>query len=59
MSKAAMWIYHGSDKSGIVRVMRDGSTPQEAYHNCRQAVIDYVRGRPETGPVETWLIEEH
>lgn len=48
---------HGIDANGIPRVYGTGPTRDVAETECRQAVIEYVRRRPETGPVAAWRVE--
>ena len=54
-----MLRYAGADKSGIIRVYGYGSDRHEAWTQCEQAVKEYVRARPDTGPVASWLIDEY
>lgn len=51
--------YLGADKNGIVRVYGQAKQPDVAFTECRQAVIEYVQRRPDTGPVDSWLIERY
>lgn len=58
VAEAAMpIIYRGIDSSGIARVYGEATTDHEAFAQCRQAVIEYVRRRPDTAPMSAWLIE--
>jgi hypothetical protein len=50
--------YIGYDKSGIPRVYGEAKQPDVAYTECTRAVQEYVRRRPDTAPVSSWLIEE-
>ena len=50
--------YVGCDRSGIARVWGEAKQSDVAYTECAEAIRDYVRGRPDTGPTSSWLIEE-
>jgi hypothetical protein len=49
--------YIGYDKKGIIRVIRDAEPAHVAHAQCLQAARDYVKRRPDTGPVCDWIIE--
>jgi hypothetical protein len=49
--------YIGCDKAGIARVYGEAKQADVAYTECLRAVREYVRRRPDTGPVSDWLIE--
>lgn len=49
--------YIGVDRKGHERVFGEAKQPDVAFTECRQAVIEYVRRRPDAGPVSAWLIE--
>lgn len=54
-----MFRYVGYDRNGVPRVYGESLAGLvHAYGQCLQAVREYIRGRPDTGPVSSWLIEE-
>lgn len=48
--------YIGTDKNSIPRVWGEGKTADIAETRCRLEVIEYIRRRPETGPVTSWKV---
>jgi hypothetical protein len=44
----------GYDKNGIARVFGTGSSHDIAETRCYEAVRDYVKRRPDTGPLSGW-----
>ncbi len=49
--------YVGKDANGIPRVWGEGETSEIAETRCREAVLDYLKGRPDTGPLSGWIVE--
>jgi hypothetical protein len=47
----------GADAAGIPRVYGEASNPHLAYIQCVDAIKEYVKRRPDTGPTSAWLIE--
>lgn len=52
-----MTRFIGKDANGVPRVYGDGPTADIAETECRQAAAEYVRRRPDTGPLDSWTIE--
>ena len=50
--------YIGCDRAGIPRVWGEAKQDDVAYTECRRAIEEYVRRRPDTAPASTWLIEK-
>ena len=48
---ASMWV--ACDAHGIPRVYA------EFYADCWQEALAYVRRRPDTGPLSSWLFEQN
>ena len=46
----------GRDGSGVPRCFGRGPTPYTAVIECRKAIVEYVRQRPDTGPVGDWTL---
>ena len=46
----------GLDPNGIPRVYGHGITSKEADDQCKASIMEYVRGRPDTGPLDKWSI---
>ncbi len=49
--------YLGIDQNGIARVYGEARREHEAWQEAKDAIIEYVGRRPDTGPVSEWLIE--
>jgi hypothetical protein len=49
--------YVGYDKAGVPRVYGEAKQADVAFNECALAVVEYVKQRPDTGPVSSWLIE--
>ena len=47
----------GSDAHGIPRVYATDTNEADTYAFCRAEARDYVRRRPDTGPLSAWLFE--
>lgn len=46
--------YTGYDRNGIARVWGEHENTDVAETVCRQEAYEYVRGRPDTGPLHRW-----
>ena len=46
----------GYDKNGIARVLGTGSSHDIAETRCYEEVKDYVKRRPDTGPMSSWSL---
>lgn len=44
----------GYDVNGVRRVFGTGSTKDIAELRCVEAARDYLKGRPDTGPLSLW-----
>ena len=45
---------YGHDKNGVRRVFGLGPTNDIAETRCKEAAKDYVKDRPDTGPLSEW-----
>src|SRR5262249_60385069 len=50
----AMFGCGGFDLTGVRRVLGEGRTADAAEYECRVAAQNYVRRRPDTGPLADW-----
>ncbi len=51
-----MYEFTGKDTNGIARVYGSGETETQSVYECQEAAKDYVRRRPDTGPLSKWEI---
>lgn len=49
-----MWKCIGCDPNGIPRAWGSDYTPDGAKEQCGQEAVEYIRARPDTGPLEKW-----
>ena len=54
MNTQSEFIFHGFDANNIRRVWGEGPTRDIAETRAHNAALDYVRGRPDTGPLSRW-----
>jgi hypothetical protein len=54
MSKERPMRVIGKDAEGIARVWGDGRTHEDASHEAQMAATEYVKRRPDTGPLRAW-----
>lgn len=54
---AETYEFVGKDANGIPRVFGAGPNADIAETDCVEAAREYVRRRPETGPLENWTFE--
>lgn len=47
----------GFDRSGVRRVRGCDYTAEGAREQCMQEAVEYVRGRPDTGPLSAWTFD--
>ena len=47
----------GFDPNGVRRVRGCDYTQMGAREQCMQEAVEYVRGRPDTGPLSAWRFE--
>lgn len=47
----------GFDPSGVRRVWACDYTESGAREQCEQDVVEYIRGRPDTGPLNKWTFQ--
>lgn len=47
----------GFDPNGVRRVRGCDYDLTGAREQCMQAAVEYVRGRPDTGPLSSWRFE--
>jgi hypothetical protein len=45
----------GYDVNGVPRVYGENDTVEAALKACTEEAMDYVRKRPDTGPLDKWL----
>ena len=50
--------YIAYDQNGVKRAGGTGNTHTEAYAEAREAALDYIVDRPDTGPLAEWWILE-
>ena len=49
--------YVGKDASGTPRVFGcSHQSATEAAEECKAAILEYVRRRPDTGPLDKWTV---
>ena len=46
----------GYDTNGIRRVFGLGETRNVAETECKRAILEYIRERPDTGPAAQWSV---
>ncbi len=46
--------YTGFDPNGIARVYCDDASADLAETQCKEEAANYVRRRPDTGPLDQW-----
>lgn len=51
-----MHRYIGYDARGVKRIWGEGPTLEDARLSCQEAAADYVRSRPDTGPLTAWKL---
>lgn len=49
-----IWRCTGYDANGIRRCFGDGIWKDESFDQCVAEAMEYVRGRPDTGPLDKW-----
>jgi hypothetical protein len=50
--------YVGRSPDGARRVYGQDDYHQTALAFCKEAAVDYVKGRPDTGPLDKWTFDE-
>lgn len=53
-----MFRYEGYDAHGVKRVYGEDKFDQTALGFCKEKAADYVKRRPDTGPLDLWRFEE-
>jgi hypothetical protein len=53
-----MFRYVGYDPNGVKRVYGEGQSEQTACHSCKEAAMDYVSRRRDTGPLDRWTFKD-
>jgi hypothetical protein len=53
-----IYVAIGHDRHGIKRCWGSSDiSAKEAEDQCLASIMEYVRGRPDTGPMDKWRIE--
>jgi len=52
-----MYMYIGSDPNGVPRVYGHDITEAGALVQAREAAREYMRVRPDTGPLQKWTFD--
>jgi len=52
-----MYMFIGSDPNGVARVYGHDLTEAGALTQARDAAREYLRVRPDTGPLQRWTFE--
>jgi hypothetical protein len=53
----ATYRYVGCDAAGVPRTWGEADNSSDALNQCVIGAREYIKGRPDTGPVDRWLFE--
>lgn len=51
------WRWIAKDPNGVPRCFTEGADQSETHSELLSAIQDYIRGRPDTGPMDKWTTE--